>query len=128
MFGFLKNKSEEKKFISELEIFSSRFDYVVKAVDPKGANELMISRAINNYKERTPEEMDHTASDFYLNAFTGAIFELTDNSIITPESSLKFFSMTDNFLDGHGIYQTPLAMQLMDTWQSILIDLGIIEN
>ncbi len=129
MFGFFKNKSKEKDklFLAELSVFSSDFDYVMSAIDPNGAEE-MISRAINNYKEQTPDEKDHTPSDFYFNAFTGAIFELTLNSIITPESSLSIFVMTDNFLQGQPKYHTPLAISLMNEWQSTLIDLGAIQN
>lgn len=128
MFGFFKKKIpvNDAHFESELVKFASDFAPVIQAMDPQGEHE-MIRRTLSNYYERTSEEVGNSASDFYFDAFTGAMFELTQNSIISPQDSLPSFSMVDTFLRGHGIYQTPFTLQLMDNWQNMLFEFGAIK-
>ena len=127
MFSMFKKKdnSKDQIFMNELTVVAADFSHVIQAVDPEFAEELL-SRAMNNYLERNPEEKNYTASDFYFDAFTGALLELTLNSVIAPDSSLAIFSMTDNFFRENPKYHTSLAMGLMDKWQSILIEAGAI--
>lgn len=113
-------------FESKLVEFATDFSAVMRAIDPQGIEE-MISRAATNYYERTPEEAENSASDFYFDACTGAMFELTEEAIISPQDSLRTFSMVDHFLRGHGKYQTPFVLRLMNTWQNMLIKFGAIK-
>lgn len=111
--------------MSELVRVSVDFQDVIVAIDPTFADELR-SRAYNNYLENRPEKLEFSASDFYFDSFTGAVFEITLNSEISPVDSLSIFSMTDTFLRDNPRYHTPFVVGLMDKWQTILIDLKAI--
>ena len=128
MFGLFKKKStdKDKRFTIELADVASKFHYVIKVVDEEFADELM-SRALNIYLERNPEEAGYSASDFYLNSFVGAMGQLTIEGNMDPVASLAVFSMTDNFLRGNPKYHTPLAMDLMNNWQNLLVRMGAIK-
>jgi hypothetical protein len=128
MFGLFKKKKTPKDAQFELALvqFTTDFAPVMRAIDPQNVDE-MIRRATTNYYEQTPDEAGNSASDFYFDAFTGAIFELTGNTLISPQDSLSIFSMVDHFLSGHGQYQTPFVLGLMDSWQNMLTTLGAIE-
>jgi len=128
MFGLFKKKNSgvDEKFTSDLLDVASDFHHVIDAIDPEFAQEL-ISRSLNNYKERSRNEASFTASDFYFDAFTGAIFELTLESRMIPDDSVAIFSMMDSFLRGNPKYETPVVTGLMSKWQNILLELGAIQ-
>lgn len=128
MFGLFKKKKAERDALFEkaLAMFATDFAPVIGAIDDKGSAEI-IDRALTNYYARDPGEANYSAADFYFDAFTGAMFELTENGTFPPQVSLRFFAMTDSFLRGHGLYQTPVVLDLMDKWQSMLIDMGAIK-
>lgn len=125
MFGLFKKKiSTENMFAAQLSVVASRFAHVINAIDPEFAKELQ-QRAINNYEERTPDESQYSVSDFYFDAFTGAVFELMDRRRITPTDSLAIFSMVDTFLTENREYYTNLATSLMNSWQEKLLKTGV---
>ncbi len=129
MFGLFKKKKSAKdaKFEVDLVQFAADFSDVMRAIDPQGADEIF-TRSFNNYYARDAGEIEYIASDFYFDALTGALFELTDNALIAPQSSLGMFSMVDSFLRGNPRYQTRMVLGLMDTWQRKLIELGAIKT
>lgn len=127
MFGIFKKKNtKDDQFIQELAMFAADFNPVMRAIDPQGVEE-MLRRATNNYFKRTPEESAYIPSDFYFDAFTGAIFELIERNFAPPEVNLGIFSMVDSFLRGNPRYQTALTLGLMNKWQNILINTGAIK-
>jgi hypothetical protein len=114
MFGLFRKKQsrEDERFVLDLADFAADFSYIVDTFDPQGT-EVIVSRAFNNYLERNPRDAGFTVSDFYLDAFTGAMFELLERSFLTPIQSLAVFTMVQSFLDFHPQSQTELARQVM---------------
>ncbi|MFT6909605.1 MAG: hypothetical protein ACJAS1_006328 [Oleiphilaceae bacterium] len=117
----------EQGFLLDLDSFLDEFGYIMNAIDSESYGE-MKSRAINNYKERTSQEAGYSASDFYLDAFTGAIFELTRDSIISAVGSLEALDMFGDFLQRHPQYCTTLTGSLLHSWRSILTSRGVMPN
>ena len=117
-------KPIDKEFETDLKAFASVFDHVIDALDPDG-NEEMTSRALNNHSDPSRNEGEVTASDYYLNAFTGAMFELTIDSHMTTSSSISMFRKTAKFLQDNPKYRTKLALELMNNWTEVLEHMGV---
>lgn len=126
MFGLFKkkNKDVDKKIIQDLAQCASDFEHDMRNVDNELAEEFM-SRALNLYIERTDEEINYSASDFYLNSFTGAFMHATiDGNMDTYRSQSTLHDLQD-FLDIYPKYNTALATLLINTWYGVLESKGL---
>lgn len=128
MFGlFEKNpNARDRHFMLELAQAASDFGFGISALGKDGSDEIM-DRALDMYLKRDPEEANYSASDFFLNAFTGAIGHATIKGNLEPTESFAIFSMTDHFLRGNPKYYTDLANDVMNQWQWVLERMGAIE-
>lgn len=128
MFGFFKKKSSAKDegFISDLAIVASDFESGNSEIDHDLSEDIM-SRALNIYLERNQEEAEYSASDFYLNSYTGIVAQGTIDGHLSPMESLRIFNETDSFLRGHPKYNTQMAVGVMKNWQLYLVQLGVIK-
>lgn len=122
MFGIFKKKkktNDKEKFVLELAHFASEFKDHLGEIEDE-----IMHRALDIYLEQNPEESEYTASDFYLNSFIGAVGQATIQKNIQLGVSLNYFSLTDSFLRGSGKYQTKVALNIMDNWQTVLSRMG----
>jgi lipid II:glycine glycyltransferase (peptidoglycan interpeptide bridge formation enzyme) len=126
MFGLFKKKSNnvDKKIIHDLAQCASDFEHGMGNIDKELAEEFM-SRALNLYIERTDEEMNFTASDFYLNSFTGAFMHATIDGNMDPYESQAILHALQDFLDKYPTYNTDISTLLINTWHGILDSKGI---
>jgi hypothetical protein len=106
-------------FMTNLAIFKSQYKYVVDMLDPEGS-ETISERALDNYLAEAHTAEEHKASEFYLNAFTGAVFELFAHRHITNELSEQLLFQTNNFLQAQPQYDTALARLLTEKWKVML--------
>lgn len=116
-YGFIIKAIDD--FMTELAIFKSKYKPIVDMLDPQGS-EVISDRALNNYLEDMHAIDEHNASDFYLDAFTGSVFELYNSRHISRELSEKLFLQTNIFLQAQPKYMTSTAKDLTDTWGKIL--------
>jgi len=84
-----------------------------------------MSRALNLYIERTDEEINYSASDFYLNSFTGAFMQATIDGNMEPYGSQSTLHALQDFLDIYPKYNTALATLLINTWYGVLESKGL---
>ena len=125
MFGLFKKKpSPEEQFVVELGTFAAEFGPVMRQVDPHAEDEMM-QRALNNYFNRSAAESGYSAADFYFDAYTGAIFELTMEDIIPPQHSHAVFSLTEKWLQERPRYLSETVDSLMQTWEALLQERGV---
>lgn len=96
----------------------------MRLIDKETAEEFM-SRALDLYIERTKEENDFTASDFYLNSFTGAFMQVTIDDNLDPYRSQSMLHDLEGFLEHHPLYNSNISASLVNTWYNILDSKGL---
>lgn len=116
-YGFIIRAIDD--FMTKLAIFKSKYKPVVDILDPQGS-EVISDRALNNYLENMHAIDEHNASDFYLDAFTGSVFELYNSRHISHELAEKLLFQTNAFLQAEPEYITTTTKSLTDTWGEIL--------
>lgn len=127
MFGFFRKNNPDEIFMADLASFAGAFAPIMNSIDDKGT-EVILKRATQNYMAKDPKDAHFTAPDFYLDAFTGALFELVENGVFSTQDSLVFFTMTDDFLRNEGHYRSSVITNLMRTWQNMLKQQGAFDS
>lgn len=123
---FSKSKSDnDTNFMTDLAAVAADFNYITDHLD-EGSAEIFMSRAVSFRKDRTADEAEFIASDFYFDAFTGATFEITNNEVISAAESARFWALTDSFLDENPKYRTSVVTTLMNRWYEILMRFGVV--
>ena len=130
MFGLFKKKPVEANPMSEIKFtyllgaFATEFRSVMRQVDPE-AEEEIVSRAYNNYLNRGAAEANFQPWDFFMDAYTGAIFDLLIRNIIPPHHAHAVFSLTEKWLQERPQYLTETIDSLMNTWEGLLKERGV---
>lgn len=126
MFGFFKrNKisAVEDQFVTDLALFSSDFKYGVPSVDDN-TDKTISTRALDSYLEKLQEESEYSASDFYMNSFTGAIFELINGGRLSMPDSMNLFREVSSFLDCNPKYNSNVTKVLIEHWGNLITNAG----
>jgi len=126
MFGLFKKKNRDmdEKIILDLAQCASDFEHDMRNID-KGLAEEFMSRAAGLYMEQTKKEENYSASDFYLNSFTGTFMHATLDGNMSLSDSQSMLHALQDFLNIRPKYNTELAISLVKTWESILEKKGI---
>lgn len=126
MFGlFKKNKisAAEDQFVTDVAIFSSHFQDYCSIINDQD-RQIFGERAINNWDKKDPSEAHYSASDFFMDAFTGAIFELMSDGRMNVGQFTNIYREVTHFFDNYPKYNSDLVKFLMGKWKQYIHDAG----
>lgn len=122
MFGmFKKNKisAAEDQFVTDVAIFSSDIQQSCTWINDED-RQIFGERAINFWSGKDPSEAHYTASDHYMSAITGALFELLSDGRMRVEQSMAIYREVTNFIDNYPKYNTDTVKFLMNRWKEYI--------
>lgn len=122
MFGrFKKNKisAAEDQFVTDVSIFSSHFSDYCSIMNDADRQEFG-ERAINNWAKKDTSEAHYTASDFFIDAYAGAIFELLSDGRMPVDQCTSIYREVTHFYDNFPKYNTDVVKSLMGKWKQYI--------